>query len=415
MHDAPHPGGYGGPVRAAWTRVRRYGGAHPLVLDGVLSWLVVAGIVLAARYDYASHGRVFGLPGVLLTAAATLPITLRRRAPVTVLLLCLAGSLASVVAGYWDALNNFGPLLALYTVAVQRSRPVSLAAAVLATVVLAAGTITVELGPLLLLVALAAFLSASAWALGDIRGILTERNARLEVLTRQLERDREARARRAVTEERMRIATELHDVLAHHMSVIAVQAGLAGYVLESDPPTAAGALRAVADTSRQVLDELRRLFVLLRIGSDPVVPSGDSSPAVSLDRIEVLAERVRALGLPVDLVVDGVVRALPDSVALCVYRIVQESLTNVVKHAGGAGARVHLDYGDADSAVFVARITDEGRKRGVPAESGGHGLIGMRERARLYGGTLTAGPRERGGFEVVLTLPISSAGGTHSQ
>src|SRR6185436_6604455 len=108
--------------------------------------LVVVGIVLAARYDYASHGRVFGLPGVLLTAAATLPITLRRRAPVTVLLLCLAGSLASVVAGHWDALNNFGPLLALYTVAVQRSRPVSLAAAVLATAVLAAGTAAAQLG-----------------------------------------------------------------------------------------------------------------------------------------------------------------------------------------------------------------------------------------------------------------------------
>jgi signal transduction histidine kinase len=380
-------------------------------MDAVLSWLVVVGVVLAARYDYASHGRVFDLPGVLLTAAAILPITLRRRAPVTVLLLCLAGSLASVIAGYWDALNNFGPLLALHTVAVQRSRRVSLAAAVLATAVLAAGTIAAELGPLWLLVVLAALLSATAWAVGDIRRSLIERNARLEVLTRQLERDREARARRAVTEERMRIATELHDVLAHHMSVIAVQAGLAGYVLESDPPTAAGALRAVADTSRQVLDELRRLFVLLRIGADPVVPADDSSPAFSLDRIEVLADRVRALGVPVDLVVDGVVRALPGSIALCVYRIVQESLTNVVKHAGGAGARVQLEYGDA---VFVARITDEGRNRGVPTESGGHGLIGMRERAKLYGGTLTAGPRERGGFEVVLTLPISSAGGTHS-
>ncbi|MGW5742008.1 sensor histidine kinase [Amycolatopsis sp. NPDC003861] len=173
----------------------------------------------------------------------------------------------------------------------QRSRRVSVAAAVLATVVQAAGTASADLGPLWLLAALAALLSATVWAVGDIRRILTERNARLEVLTRQLDRDREARARRAVTEERMRIATELHDVLAHHLSVIAVQAGPAGYVLESDPPTAAGALRAVADTSRQVLDELRRLFVLLRIGSDPVAPADDASPAFSLDRIEVLAGR----------------------------------------------------------------------------------------------------------------------------
>jgi len=383
------------------------------VLDTLVPWLVVVGVVLAARYDYASDGRGFDLYGVLLTAAAILPITLRRRAPVTVLLACLAGSLGSVVAGYWDALNNFGPLVALYTVAVHRPRRVSLAAAALATVVLAAGTIAAALGPLWVLIGLAALLCATAWALGDNRRVLTERNARLATLTRLLERDREVRALRAVTEERMRIATELHDVLAHHMSVIAVQAGLAGYVLESDPPTAAGALGAIADTSRQVLDELRRLFVLLRIGSDPDAPAGDSSPAFSLDRIELLADRIRALGVPVDLTVTGVVRTLPDSVALCVYRIVQESLTNVLKHAGGAGASVLLDYGAADSELFVARITDDGRDRGVPTETGGHGLIGMRERAKLYGGTLTAGRRANGGFEVVLTLPISSAAGTH--
>ncbi|MEU5264690.1 sensor histidine kinase [Amycolatopsis sp. NPDC021455] len=396
---------------AAKTRARRYGTAHPLLVDAVVSWLLVVGIVLAARYNYAIHGREFDLPGMLLTAAATPPITLRRRAPVTVLLVCLAGSLASVIAGYWDALNNFGPLLAVYTVAVFRSRLVSVSGAVLATAVLAGEGIAAELGPPWLLVLLAAVFCAVVWAVGDVRRILTERNAQLAALTRRLERDREAQARRAVTEERMRIARELHDVLAHHMSVIAVQAGLARYVLESDPPTAIGALRAIGDTSSQVLDEMRRLLALLRPDPDP---ADDSAPAFSLDRIDALVDRVRALGVPVELTVSGVVRALPDSVALCVYRIVQESLTNVVKHAGKARASVSLDYGDAGSESFTARIVDDGRDGRVPEETGGHGLIGMRERAKLYGGTLTAGPRAHGGFEVVLELPVTSTGGSGS-
>jgi signal transduction histidine kinase len=400
-------------MRAAIMRAWRYGMAHPLLLDTVGPWLIVVGVVLAVRYNYASHGRVFDLPGVLLTAAATLPIMLRRRAPLTVLLVCLAGSLASMFAGYWDGLTNFGPLVALYTVAVCRSRRVSFAAAAFAAVVLVTEAIVESLGPPWLLVVLGAVFCAIAWMVGDVRRMLTERNAELAVLTSQLEQDREGRARRAVTEERVRIARELHDVLAHHMSVIAVQAGLARYVLESDPPTASGALRAIADTSSEVLNEIRRLLVLLRVDSDPMTADDDSSPAFSLDRIDALVDRVRALGVPVELVVSGVVRVLPDSVVLCVYRIVQESLTNVVKHAGRARASVYLDYGDVGSELFTVRIVDDGRDGGVPLETGGHGLIGMRERAKLYGGTLTAGPRTHGGFEVVLTLPVASARGSH--
>lgn len=401
-------------MRVALTRARQYGASHTLLVDALLPWVILVGIVLAARYNYASYGRVFDLPGVLLTAAATLPITFRRKAPVTVLLLCLTGSVASVAADYWDALNNFGPLLAVYSVAVYRSWRVSASAAAVAAAVLAVEAVVMSIGPPWLVIVLATWFSAIAWGLGDVRRMLAERNVQLAELTRQLERDREARARRAVTEERMRIARELHDVLAHHMSVIAVQAGLARYVLESDPPTATGALHAIADTSSQVLDEMRRLLVLLRLDSDPATPVDDSSPAFSLDRIDALVDRVRALGVPVELVVSGVVRALPESVALCVYRIVQESLTNVVKHAGRASASVVLDYGDADSASFTARVVDDGRDGGVPADTAGQGLIGMRERAKLYGGTLTAGPRALGGFEVVLTLPVTSTRGSRS-
>jgi signal transduction histidine kinase len=246
------------------------------------------------------------------------------------------------------------------------------------------------------------FVVGIAWLFGNGARTLAERNGQLAVLTAQLHREQQDRARRAVTEERVRIARELHDVVAHHMSVISVQVGLAEYVFASDPPTARTALSAIAEAGREAQEEMRHLLAALRIEPDE---SEDRAPAPGLGRFNELVDRVRASGLPVGVVVIGEPRQLPPHLDLCVYRIIQESLTNVLKHAGPARATVTLEYRPGQ---INARIADDGQ--GSPpadGEAGGHGLIGMRERVRLYGGTISAGPRPQGGFEVTLSLPTT--------
>jgi signal transduction histidine kinase len=221
---------------------------------------------------------------------------------------------------------------------------------------------------------------------------------------RQLAVAHEARARQAVTEERLRLARELHDVVAHHMSVVAVQAGLARYVLRADPATAEAAMSTVLSTSGEALGEMRRVLSLLRAGEEP---DGDA-PAPGLPGLLALAERVRAAGVPVDVRVTGEPRALPSGLDLCVYRIVQESLTNVLKHAAPAAAAIAVSYGRDRVEVTVR---DDGARAPADRTPGGQGLTGMRERALLYGGTLAAAPRPGGGFEVRLTLPLPAGDG----
>jgi signal transduction histidine kinase len=200
----------------------------------------------------------------------------------------------------------------------------------------------------------------------------------------------------------MRIARELHDVVAHHLSVVSVQAGLAGYVFAADPDTARSAVDTIAGTSREAQEELRRLLLVLR--SDTENGPVDEPSRIGLDRLDELVERVRAAGVPVDLEVSGEPWPLPSGPDQCAYRVIQESLTNVLKHAGPARATVSVEFGPAELTVHV---TDNGH--GAKGEAKGHGLVGMRERARLYDGTLTAGPRQEGGFEVTLTLPARGA------
>jgi signal transduction histidine kinase len=193
------------------------------------------------------------------------------------------------------------------------------------------------------------------------------------------------------------------------MSVVSVQAGLARYVLESDPATSASALETIADTSARALEEMRLLLALLRVA--PHRPTDDASAAdfmPGLDRLDELTERVSTAGVPVTLVVNGTAQGLTSGVELCAYRIVQESLTNVLKHAGPAHATVTLTY---ETDRLEVTVVDDGRGNGQKSghDSGGHGLIGMRERAKLYGGTLVAAAKPAGGFEVVLTVPVSPA------
>ncbi|WP_228083989.1 sensor histidine kinase [Streptomyces profundus] len=342
-----------------------------------------------------------------LAALAQLPVALRNRAPVLVFAATQVAGVWYVSLGFWPVVCTFGPLLALYTVASARPVRVAVAcAAALTGLWLYAGAVSESQSPLSVLAQALLFSVVLVWF-----GALARRSAEL---TRQLRAEQAARARRAVADERRRIARELHDIVAHHMSVVSVQTGLASFVFDSDPPTARAALGTIAETSREALDELRRMLEVLREDEGPDGGDGDgggagesAAPMPGLARVDELVARIRAGGLPVALRVEGAPRPLAPGVDLCAYRVVQEALTNVIKHAPGAATTVEIRYRPRHVEVGV---TDDGE--GVDSDrvapGGGHGLIGMRERAKLYGGTIAIGPRSAGGFAVRLTLPTSA-------
>jgi signal transduction histidine kinase len=220
-------------------------------------------------------------------------------------------------------------------------------------------------------------------------------------LAEKAERAEHARAedeRRAIAAERSRIARELHDVLAHSLSVMVVQSGAARRIVERDPERAAAAAELVQQTGREALVELRHLFGPVRRGEGE-----ELSGPPSIARVDELAARARAAGLSVDVDVEGTPAALPPGVDLTAYRVVQEALTNTLKHAGRANATVRITY---EPNEVVIAVEDDGTPgAGALDESGGHGLLGMRERVGLYGGVIQAGPREQGGYAVRARLP----------
>jgi len=240
---------------------------------------------------------------------------------------------------------------------------------------------------------------AAGWWLGDGTRRRQEAVAAARQRAAELEEAREELARRAVTEERLRIARELHDVVAHSMSIVAVQSGVGVHVLDSQPEEARKALAAVEATSRQALVEMRRLLGVLRQEAEP---RGSLAPAPGLAEVEALAAEVARAGVRVEVHIEGTPCELPAGLDLSAYRIVQEALTNVVRHAGPATARVAVRYSPGQVAL---EVVDDGRGPGAE-DRGGHGLAGMRERAALYGGTLEAGPVPGGGFRVAATLPV---------
>ncbi|MEU0580865.1 histidine kinase [Streptomyces griseoincarnatus] len=228
--------------------------------------------------------------------------------------------------------------------------------------------------------------------------------AAVEERARRAEESRELEARRRVAEERVRIARELHDLVAHQITLANAQATVAAHFFDSRPEQTRVSLRELVETTGHALDELRATVGLLRQTGDTAAPDG---PAPGLDRLPDLLESFRRAGLEVSVREEGAARALPPGVDLTAYRIVQEALTNVTKHAAGRGARVGLDWGGGRLTVTVS--DDGGAASGPPALSDrppGYGLIGMRERAAAVGGELTAGPRPEGGFLVTARLPL---------
>jgi signal transduction histidine kinase len=251
-----------------------------------------------------------------------------------------------------------------------------------------------------------ALLIAAAWLLGHFVGVRRLNVLQLEERTAELEQAREELARRAVVEERLRLARELHDVVAHAMSVIAVQSGVGAHVANTQPKEARRSLAAIEATSRAALEELRRLLEVLRQEDEP---QGDLAPVPGLADLDSLLAEVSKAGLAVKLQVNGTRPPVPAGVDLSAYRIVQEALTNVVKHAGPARAQVVVGYRDHEVTV---EVTDDGRGAVPPASDGrvgsGHGLIGMRERVQAFGGDLQIGPRPGGGFRVAARLPLAA-------
>ncbi|GGQ61386.1 sensor histidine kinase [Streptomyces flaveolus] len=373
---------------------------HPLAADGLIAAALTTVAVLLGTEAVAQGWPALGPLAWTLVALVNLPLALRTRAPVTVCLVSHGCWAVSIALGQWPVVGSFGPMLAVYTVASLRSTRVAAAsAALLAGVWIGAGIVS-DADAMASVVGQAVGFPLVLWRFGYVARRTAE-------LTRELRAEQADRARREVAEERVRIARELHDVVAHHIAVINVQAGLARFVFHSDASTARDALDTIEGASGEALAELRRMLGLLRADG---VQGADGAPAPGLDQLGEMVTRVRTGGVGVDLCVTGEPRALPPGVQLCVYRVVQEALTNVLKHAPGAHAAVELAYRAGEVTVSV---TDDGsgdaRREGVDSdtipERGGHGLIGMRERAKLYGGTIAVGPRSEGGFGVRLTLP----------
>ena len=344
-----------------------------------------------------------------------LVIALRRRMPEKMLLLTIGLGVAQLVLNVQTMAADFAMLVIVYTVAATAPRWASWLALAVGLCAAPMAQMRWPLdGSALGNAAKAVFLTvpfALAWVLGD--SIRTRRAyfAQLEERAARLEKEREAQSKVAVAAERARIARELHDVVAHNVSVMVVQADGAAYVLDAAPDQAKKALETISSTGRQALAEMRRLLGVLRTGENQEV--GEYVPQPDVDQIDELIEQCRTSGLPIDFKVEGTPRPLPSGVELTAYRIVQEALTNTRKHGGpNAGASVRLVYFDDGLGLLVE---DDGK--GAPhelyeeggADGQGHGLIGMRERVGMVGGTLDAGPRPGGGFRISALLPLKPA------
>lgn len=361
------------------------------------------------------------------------PLIWRRRFPVAVFTAVSLVCCLQLVLGVRPLTSDVALLVALYTInAYARGRSVRLAAlgvgmlgALLATIAWWWGglrpweTYEYRLGewyqaffPLFLLIALVGF----AWTLGDLMRTRRAYVAELEERARRLELERDQQARLARTAERARIARELHDIVAHSLSIVVAQADGGRYAGERDPAAALRSLDTIGTTGRDALAEMRRLLGVLRTADTQTDDASDAdagvawAPQPGLEEVETLVGRVRASGLPVTLEIGGSGQPLPKGPGLAAYRIVQEALTNVVKHAGPtASVRVALRY---EPDALRVDVVDDGRGAAAsPPDGNGQGIVGMRERVAVYGGTLTAAPAPGGGFEVSALLPMPESEG----
>jgi signal transduction histidine kinase len=376
--------------------------AHWLVLDYIAAGVYAVPLLLPLINEASGTAGAFAVPVELV--AFSLPIAVRRRHPVLAMsVLLVALSVVGLVQPHAVLLGLLPLAYVLYIVAATarpRTALLALAASLAAAVATALPDFT-HLGAAVPF----SVLYLVVWAVGFVVGQHRRYTADLLGYQARLAETELERARRSVVQERIQIARELHDVVAHGMSVITVQAGYGNLVMDTDPEAARSALGAIEATGRQTLTELRTLLTVLRKdepGEGPDVLS--LSPAPGLACLDELIERTAKAGVQVALTVTGRCRPLPAGIDLAAYRIVQEALTNVVKHADSSGAVVGLGYKEDE---LIIDVTDDGN--GCPDEPPpvlGHGLVGIRERAHLYGGSVHAHNLSGGGFKVTCRIPV---------
>ncbi|MET9507584.1 sensor histidine kinase [Streptomyces flavidovirens] len=390
---------------------------HPTSVDSFWAVLLFGiSLLWAVQASMGTEPRIAAVPVITLLC---LVVALRRRAPDKMLLLAILMGVAQLVFDVEVNPADWAMLVIIYTVAASDGpRWISrlalmggLAAAPLAQLRWPADPGNSSALASVFFTVVMALPFALAWVLGDSMRTRRAYFAELEERAARLEKEREAQSKVAVAAERARIARELHDVVAHNVSVMVVQADGAAYVMDASPAQARQALETISTTGRQALAEMRRLLGVLRTGEHQ--ESGEYVPQPDVEQIEDLVEQVRTAGLTVDFKVEGTPRPLPSGVELTAYRIVQEALTNTRKHGGPeAGASVRLVYFDDGLGLLVE---DDGRGAAHElyedggADGRGHGLIGMRERVGMVGGTLDAGPRPGGGFRISALLPLKPA------
>jgi signal transduction histidine kinase len=379
----------------AWLR------RHPRLVDGGLA-AVLAFLGIASS---AAMGRLIAVP---LVIALAVPVVFRRAYPVAAFAAAIAVGALQVLINSKPNPTDLAIVILLYTLAAYTPRRISITGLAICLVGSAAAVVRWMPDRLSmwdsLLVGSIMFAGPSliAWVFGDSMRYRRAYYTNLEDRAARLEAERDAQAQVAAAAERARIARELHDVVAHNVSVMVVQADGASYALGSDPDRARQALAAIAATGRQALAEMRRMLGVLRRDEDGTEPG--RAPLPGIGQLGELLDQTRAAGLAVSFTVEGVPQPMTDGAALAAYRIVQESLTNTRKHGGPrATAEVTLRY--LEDALLL-RITDDGRGAAAASDGAGHGLTGMRERVAVYGGWVQAGPRPSGGYHVTALLPL---------
>ncbi|MEW1578135.1 sensor histidine kinase [Streptomyces microflavus] len=379
-----------------------------VVLLGLSGMSMVSGMYDTGREEILAIPVALGLSTV---------VALRRRLPEKMLLLAIAVGVLQLVGDVRPNIGNFAMLVITFTVATIGERWASRLALICSLTAAGLSQLRWEAEPggswpqQIFVTVIMTVPFVLAWVMGDSLRTRRAYFNQLEERAARLEREREAQSKVAVAAERARIARELHDVVAHNVSVMVVQADGAAYVMDAAPDQARQALETISSTGRQALAEMRRLLGVLRTGDTR--EGGEYVPQPDVEQIEDLVDQVRRTGLAVDFKVEGTARPLPSGVELTAYRIVQEALTNTRKHGGpDAGASVRLVYFDDGLGLLVE---DDGRGAAHElyedggADGAGHGMIGMRERVGMVGGTLDAGPRPGGGFRISALLPLKPA------
>jgi signal transduction histidine kinase len=386
----------------SWTRrlFARLRGIDRVRVDELVALVLLVGIELQVWLGSSVPNRVeAAFAGVVMSGA----VAFRRRRPLeaALVIVTLLAVQAALADGHKSPIAaSLAVLLVFYGLGAFAPEPKSRWVLGFAVVVTSIGQLTKPGGGISSVAALEVFGLLLPWALGRTVRERALREHGYRELAERLDAGRDLRARTAAHGERARIARELHDVIAHSVSVMVIQAGGARMVMDSSPERAEASLRSVERAGREALAEMRRLLGVLDGDADPRA----LAPQPGLADIDELLARTRASGLAADLRVDGEAAAVPPALDLCAYRIVQEALTNVIKHAAPARAEVRVRWGPD---ALELEISDDGRGPGaVNGASGGHGIAGMRERAGLHGGSIHAGAGPGGGFTVRARLPL---------